>query len=100
VTVDARSAQLPRPELPGEWLEYSPLITLIVVQRSAEVGGARIRIEDPIQSQFQPQHLYLLFLMARCAVALAAADFLMRCQGGARTTGVLIQFPYTAASPP
>src|SRR5437016_2543465 len=31
VSVDAPPLQLPRPERPGEWLEYSPLITLIVV---------------------------------------------------------------------
>jgi len=48
VTVDGADAQLPRPERPGEWLEYSPLITLIVVALGGGWLVHEFALKDPI----------------------------------------------------
>jgi short-chain fatty acids transporter len=63
VSVDAAPAPFRKPERPGEWLEYSPLITLIVVA----LGGGWLVLEftskDPVIAISNLNTYNLLFLM-------------------------------------
>jgi len=94
VNVDASRSQLPRPERPGEWLEYSPLITLIVV---ALGGGWLVRefaLKDPIIAISNLNTYNLLFLMLGALLHWRPRNYLDAvARAVPATTGVLIQFP-------
>jgi short-chain fatty acids transporter len=94
VSVDAPHSQLPRPERPSEWLEYSPLITLIVV---ALGGGWLVRefaLKDPIIAISNLNTYNLLFLMLGALLHWRPRNFLDAVDKAVpATTGVLIQFP-------
>jgi len=94
VSVDAPHSQLPRPERPSEWLEYSPLITLIVV---ALGGGWLVRefaLKDPIVAISNLNTYNLLFLMLGALLHWRPRNFLNAvAKAVPATTGVLIQFP-------
>jgi short-chain fatty acids transporter len=90
----AQVTQLPARERPGEWLEHSPLLTLIVVA----LGGGWIVQEfaskDPILAISNLNTYNLLFLMLGMLLHWRPRSFL---NGVAKavpaTAGVLIQFP-------
>jgi len=94
VSVGASHSQLRRPERPGEWLEYSPLITLIVV---ALGGGWLVReftLKDPIVAISNLNTYNLLFLMLGALLHWRPRNFLDAvAKAVPATTGVLIQFP-------
>ena len=94
VSVDASPSRLPRPERPGEWLEYSPLITLIVV---ALGGGWLVRefaLKDPIIAISNLNTYNLLFLMLGALLHWRPRNYLDAvARAVPATTGVLIQFP-------
>jgi short-chain fatty acids transporter len=86
--------QLPARERPGEWLEYSPLLTLIVVA----LGGGWIVQEfaskDPILAISNLNTYNLLFLMLGILLHWRPRSFLNAVTKAVpATAGVLIQFP-------
>jgi short-chain fatty acids transporter len=94
VSVEASHSQLAKPERPGEWLEYSPLITLIIV---ALGGGWLVRefmLKDPIVAISNLNTYNLLFLMLGALLHWRPRNFLDAVTKAVpATTGVLIQFP-------
>jgi hypothetical protein len=84
VGVDAAPAPLHKPERSGEWLEYRPLITMVVVRARRRMAGAGIHVESRDHRDLEFQYLQPLVPDAGRAAALAAAQF-PRCgrQGGA-----------------
>jgi short-chain fatty acids transporter len=94
VSVDPQHSQVHKPERPGEWLEYSPLITLIVVA----LGGGWLVLEftskDPIIAISNLNTYNLLFLMLGALLHWRPRNFLNAvAKAVPATTGVLIQFP-------
>jgi short-chain fatty acids transporter len=94
VRVDAARAPLHKPERPGERLEYSPLITLIVVA----LGGGWLVLEftskDPVIAISNLNTYNLLFLMLGALLHWRPRHFLDAvAKAVPATTGVLIQFP-------
>jgi short-chain fatty acids transporter len=94
VSVDAAPAPFRKPERPGEWLEYSPLITLIVVA----LGGGWLVLEfiskDPVIAISNLNTYNLLFLMLGALLHWRPRHFLDAvAKAVPATTGVLIQFP-------
>ncbi len=86
--------ELPTRERPGEWLEYSPLLTLIVVA----LGGGWIVQEfaskDPILAISNLNTYNLLFLMLGMLLHWRPRSFLNSvAKAVPATVGVLIQFP-------
>src|SRR5437868_4991956 len=94
VSVEAPSADAARPQRPGEWLEYSPIITLVVV---ALGGGWLIRefaTKDPIVAISNLNTYNLMFLMVGALLHWRPRNFLNAvAKAVPATTGVLIQFP-------
>jgi len=94
VNVEAPRTETVRPTRPGEWLEHSPLITLVVV---ALGGGWLIReftIKDPILAISSLNTYNLLFLMVGALLHWRPRNFLNAvARAVPATTGVLIQFP-------
>lgn len=94
VSVDAPRSSLAKPERPGEWLEYSPLMTLIVV---ALGGGWLVRefaLKDPIIAISNLNTYNLLFLMLGALLHWRPRNYLDAvAKAVPATTGVLIQFP-------
>jgi short-chain fatty acids transporter len=89
-----RVAELPDRKRPGEWLEYSPLLTLIVVA----LGGGWIVQEfaskDPILAISNLNTYNLLFLMLGMLLHWRPRSFLNAVTKAVpATAGVLIQFP-------
>jgi short-chain fatty acids transporter len=94
VSVDAAPAPYHKPGRPGEWLEYSPLITLIVVA----LGGGWLVVEfaskDPVIAISNLNTYNLLFLMLGALLHWRPRNFLDAvAKAVPATTGVLIQFP-------
>jgi short-chain fatty acids transporter len=94
VDVEATNSHLPPPQRPGEWLEYSPLITLIIVG----LGGAWLWHEfaskDAILAISNLNTYNLLFLMLSALLHWRPRKFLDAvAKAVPATTGVLIQFP-------
>ena len=94
-------AQLPGRKRPGEWLEYSPLLTLIVVA----LGGGWIVQEfaskDPILAISNLNTYNLLFLMLGMLLHWRPRSFLNAvAKAVPATAGVLIQFPLYGGLPP
>ena len=94
ISVEAPVSQVHKPERPGEWLEYSPLITLIVV---ALGGGWLVRefaTKDAILAISNLNTYNLLFLMLGALLHWRPRNFLNAvAKAVPATTGVLIQFP-------
>ncbi len=89
-----QATQLPARERPGEWLEYSPILTLIVVA----LGGGWIVQEftskDPILAISNLNTYNLLFLMLGMLLHWRPRSFLNAVNKAVpATAGVLIQFP-------
>ena len=91
-------SEFPRPKRPGEWLEYSPLLTLVVVA----LGGGWIMREfvtkDPIVAISSLNTYNLLFLMIGALLHWRPRNFLSAVANAVpATTGVVIQFPLYGA---
>jgi len=95
---ETQAAELPARERPGEWLEYSPLLTVIVVA----LGGGWIVEEfaskDPILAISNLNTYNLLFLMLGMLLHWRPRSFLNSvAKAVPATVGVLIQFPLYGA---
>jgi len=94
VSVEAPHSQLPRPERPGEWLEYSPLLTLIVVALGGGWLAREFATKDPIVAISNLNTYNLLFLMLGALLHWRPRNFLNAVAAAVpATTRVLIQFP-------
>jgi short-chain fatty acids transporter len=94
VNVEAAYSKQPRPERPGDWLEYSPLVTLIIVG----LGGGWLVLEfaskNVILAISNLNTYNLLFLMLGALLHWRPCNFLNAvAKAVPATTGVLIQFP-------
>jgi short-chain fatty acids transporter len=98
VSVDASRSQVSRPERPGEWLEYSPLITLIVVALGGGWLVHEFTSKNPIVAISNLNTYNLLFLMLGALLHWRPRNFLNAvAKAVPATTGVLIQFPLYGA---
>ena len=94
VDVEQSRSQLPPPQRPGEWLEYSPLLTLVVVVLG---GGWIVRefaTKNAILAISNLNTYNLIFLMLGALLHWRPRNFLNAvAKAVPATTGVLIQFP-------
>jgi len=94
VDVTATNPQLPPPQRPGEWLEYSPLITLVIVGLGAAWLWHEFAAKDAILAISSLNTYNLLFLMLGALLHWRPRKFLDAvAKAVPATTGVLIQFP-------
>ena len=94
VSVEAPHLQVRKPERPGEWLEYSPLITLIVVVLGGGWLAHEFATKDPILAISSLNTYNLMFLMLGALLHWRPRNFLDAvAKAVPATTGVLIQFP-------
>lgn len=93
IAPELRSAELPPRTRPGEWLEYSPLITLIIVAMAA--GWAILQFAAHGANAIANLNTYnLIFLMIGLLLHWRPRSFLDAvARAVPATTGVLIQFP-------
>ena len=90
----AASRRLRKPERPGEWLEYSPLLTLIVVALGGGWLAHEFATKDPILAISNLNTYNLMFLMLGALLHWRPRNFLNAvAKAVPATTGVLIQFP-------
>ncbi len=94
VNVEAPNRKSDKPERPGEWLEYSPLITLIVVALGGGWLAHEFATKDPILAISNLNTYNLMFLMLGALLHWRPRNFLDAvAKAVPATTGVLIQFP-------
>jgi short-chain fatty acids transporter len=94
IDVDIKTAALPQRDRPGEWLEYSPLLTLIVVALGGGWLAREFATKDPIVAISNLNTYNLLFLMLGALLHWRPRNFLNAVAAAVpATTGVLIQFP-------
>jgi short-chain fatty acids transporter len=94
VNVEAPNLQVRKPERPGEWLEYSPLITLIIVVLGGGWLAHEFATKDPILAISSLNTYNLMFLMLGALLHWRPRNFLDAvAKAVPATTGVLIQFP-------
>jgi short-chain fatty acids transporter len=94
VNVEAPHLQVRKPERPGEWLEYSPLITLIIVVLGGGWLAHEFATKDPILAISNLNTYNLMFLMLGALLHWRPRNFLDAvAKAVPATTGVLIQFP-------
>ena len=92
--VESSPAPLPRPQRPGEWLEYNPLLTLIVVALAGGWLAQEFASKDPILAISNLNTYNLMFLMLGALLHWRPRNFLNAvAQAVPATAGVLIQFP-------
>ncbi|HEY6259150.1 MAG TPA: TIGR00366 family protein [Xanthobacteraceae bacterium] len=92
--VEAAHAPLARPQRPGEWLEYNPLLTVIVVALAAGWLAQEFLAKDPITAISNLNTYNLMFLMLGALLHWRPRNFLNAvAKAVPATTGVLIQFP-------
>ena len=93
-SLEAAPARLPRPQRPGEWLEYNPLLTLIVVVLAGGWLAEEFATKDPILAISNLNTYNLMFLMLGALLHWRPRSFLNAvAKAVPATTGVLIQFP-------
>ncbi|HLH98645.1 MAG TPA: TIGR00366 family protein [Xanthobacteraceae bacterium] len=89
----AHAALAPR-QRPGEWLEYSPLLTLVIVALAGGFLVQEFASKDPIIAISNLNTYNLLFLTLGALLHWRPRSFLNAvAQAVPATTGVLIQFP-------
>jgi short-chain fatty acids transporter len=94
VSVEAAASDLPPRQRPGEWLEYSPLLTVIVVALGGGWLVEEFTTKDPILAISNLNTYNLLFLMLGALLHWRPRHFLNSvAKAVPATTGVLIQFP-------
>ncbi|MGA7324327.1 MAG: TIGR00366 family protein [Rhodomicrobium sp.] len=106
VTADMMGLEVEQPqaterrkrERPGEWLEYSPLLTIIVVVPGFGWIAQEFAAKDPILAISNLNTYNLLFLMLGMLLHWRPRSFLNAISKAVPTTaGVLIQFPLYGA---
>lgn len=98
VDLDTAEEQLPPRTRPGEWLEYSPLLTVFVVALGAGWAVQEFAGSDPIMAISGLNTYNLLFLMLGMLLHWRPRSFLTAVgRAVPATSGVLIQFPIYAA---
>ncbi|MBA0051228.1 short-chain fatty acid transporter [Streptomyces sp. AJS327] len=90
--------KLPPRSRPGEWLEYSPLLTVLVVALGVGWAIQTFAGEDPLVAISGLNTYNLLFLLLGMLLHWRPRSFLTAvAKGVPATSGVLIQFPIYAA---
>lgn len=98
VDVSEREDDLPPPRQPGEWLEHSPLLTVLVVALAIGWLIQEFTGQSTIIAISNLNTYNLLFLMAGLLLHWRPKRFLLAVYKSVpATTGVLIQFPFYAA---
>ncbi|OEV04464.1 short-chain fatty acid transporter [Streptomyces oceani] len=98
VELDTPEEGLPPRSRPGEWLEYSPLLTVLVVALGVGWAVQTFADEDPIVAISGLNTYNLLFLMLGMLLHWRPRSFLNSVgKAVPATSGVLIQFPIYAA---
>ncbi len=93
-SVETVHAPLVARQRPGEWLEYSPLLTLIVVALAGGWLAQEFATKDPILAISNLNTYNLMFLMLGALLHWRPKSFLNAvAKAVPATTGVLIQFP-------
>jgi short-chain fatty acids transporter len=88
------ASELPKRERPGEWLEYSPLLTVVVVALGGGWLVQEFATKDPIVAISNLNTYNLLFLMLGLLLHWRPRSFLESvAKAVPATAGVLIQFP-------
>jgi len=98
--VDAATVTSPLPprEKPGEWLEYSPVVTILLVMLGAAWAWFEFSRNNPIISISNLNTYNLLFLMIGLLLHWRPKSFLDAvARSVPSTVGVLIQFPLYGA---
>jgi short-chain fatty acids transporter len=92
--LETAQARLPPPQRPGEWLEYNPLLTLVVVGLAGGWLAQEFATKDPILAISNLNTYNLMFLMLGALLHWRPRSFLNAvAKAVPATTGVLIQFP-------
>jgi short-chain fatty acids transporter len=92
--VEAPGSKLPPPERPGEWLEYSPLLTVIVVGLAAGWLVQEFSTKGPILAISNLNTYNLIFLMLGALLHWRPKSFIDSiAKAVPATAGILIQFP-------
>lgn len=95
---DEEDAKLPPRTRPGEWLEYSPLLSLLVVVLGVGWAVQEFAAEDPLVAISGLNTYNLLFLLLGMLLHWRPRSFLNAvAKAVPATSGVLIQFPVYAA---
>ena len=94
IALDDTGSELPRPQRPGDWLEYSPLMTILVVALGAVWIGHEFSGKDPILAISNLNTYNFVLLMLGMLLHWRPRRFLNAVSKAVpSTTGVLIQFP-------
>ena len=84
------------PPRPGDWLEYSPVLT--AAGHFARLARARVPDQEPVDGRVSNLNTYnFFFLMRRCCCIGGRATSSTPCQRPCRHRRVLIQFPLYGA---
>jgi len=98
IDVTTRQAALPAREKPGEWLEYSPLLTILVVGLAGLWMAQEFMGKNPLIVISNLNTYNLVFLMLGFLLHWRPRSFLTAvARAVPATTGVLIQFPLYGA---
>ncbi|MCT2593344.1 TIGR00366 family protein [Streptomyces sp. N2-109] len=98
VDLETGEEQLPPRSRPGDWLEYSPLLTILVVAMGGGWAVQTFADGDPIVAISGLNTYNLLFLMLGMLLHWKPRSFLTAVgKAVPSTSGVLIQFPIYAA---
>jgi short-chain fatty acids transporter len=90
--------ELPPPSQPGEWLEHSPLLTVLLALLAAGWLGYEFATKDPIIAISNLNTYNFLFIMAGLLLHWRPKRFLNAVvKAVPATAGVLIQFPFYGA---
>jgi len=97
-TAPTQAATVRRPDRPGEWLEYSPLLTIVVVALGGGWIVQEFAAKDPILAISNLNTYNLLFLILGMLLHWRPRSFLNAITKSVpATAGVLIQFPLYGA---
>jgi short-chain fatty acids transporter len=95
IDVDIKTAALPQRDRPGEWLEYSPLLTVIIVALTLGWMIDEFTSKSWITAISGLNTYNLVFLMLGFVLHWRPKSFLNAVSKAVpTTTGVLIQFPF------
>lgn len=94
VSLDDASKPYVRPQRPGDWLEYSPLVTVLIVALGALWIGHEFTTKDPLLAISNLNTYNFLFLMLGMLLNWRPRRFLDAiAKSVPSVAGVLIQFP-------
>jgi short-chain fatty acids transporter len=98
VDPDTRIEKLPPRERPGEWLEYSPVLTILIVGLTVGWVVQEFTRQNPVVAISNLNSYNLVFLMIGLLLHWRPRSFLNAvARAVPTTTGVLIQFPLYGA---